>query len=266
MTFFLVLVVFAMVTDQRNTHSAIAGLAIGLVIVFDMLFGYTLTGAAINPARAFGPELVANAWTDFWIWYVGPMAGGAIAALLYDELYLRPAAPTAASPSTGVDVPSTGVDEPGPGPRSRRHLVGTPRYNPTPPAHSSSGLGHRPLTAAARVRIPYAPFRCLLSQAVLAWLRGSFVTPVPEMPMRCLPRCLPRKSPLRQQRRRGSKAAALPMPRDARAFDLHATPRDRRRLVALSAMARNVCAASWWATPVSATRLDAASAASSIVA
>ena len=84
-----------MVTDQRNTHSAIAGLAIGLVIVFDMLFGYTLTGAAINPARAFGPELVANTWTDFWIWYVGPLAGGAIAALLYDELYLRPTAPTA---------------------------------------------------------------------------------------------------------------------------------------------------------------------------
>ena len=116
MTFFLVWVVFALVSDKRNTHSAIAGLAIGLVIVFDMLFGYTLTGAAINPARAFGPELVANAWTDFWIWYVGPMAGGAIAALLYDELYLRPAAPTAASPSTGVEEPSAGVEEPGPEP------------------------------------------------------------------------------------------------------------------------------------------------------
>jgi Major intrinsic protein len=80
-----------------------------------MLFGYTLTGAAINPARAFGPELVANAWTDFWIWYVGPMAGGAIAALLYDELYLRPAAPAAAGPSTGIEEPTTGIEEPGPG-------------------------------------------------------------------------------------------------------------------------------------------------------
>ena len=107
MTFFLVWVVFAMVTDPRSTYSAIAGLAIGLVIVFDMLFGYTLTGAAINPARAFGPELVANAWTDFWIWYVGPMAGGAIAALLYDELYLRPGAPEPVGP------PETGVEEPG---------------------------------------------------------------------------------------------------------------------------------------------------------
>jgi aquaporin Z len=109
MTFFLVWVVFAMTADPRSTYSAIAGLAIGFVIVFDMLFGYTLTGAAINPARAFGPELVANAWTDWWIWYVGPMAGGAIAALLYDELYLRPAAPEPVGP------PETGVEEPGPG-------------------------------------------------------------------------------------------------------------------------------------------------------
>jgi hypothetical protein len=43
-------------------------------------------------------------------------------------------------------------------------------------------------------------------------------------------------------------------------------PRACRRLVALSAMARSVCAASWWATPVSAIRLDVASTASSIVA
>jgi aquaporin Z len=113
LTFFLVWVVFAMTTDPRSTYSAIAGLAIGFVIVIDMLFGYTLTGAALNPARAFGPELVANAWSDFWIWYVGPLAGGAIAALLYDELYLRPGAPVA------VGTPATGVEEPGLGAAAR---------------------------------------------------------------------------------------------------------------------------------------------------
>ena len=109
LTFFLVWVVFAMTADPRSTYSAIAGLAIGFVIVFGILFAYTLTGAAMNPARAFGPELVANAWSDWWIWYVGPMAGGAIAALLYDELYLRPGAPVPVGP------PETGVEEPGPG-------------------------------------------------------------------------------------------------------------------------------------------------------
>jgi aquaporin Z len=108
-TFFLVWVVYAMVSDPRSTYSAVAGLCIGLVIVFDMLFAYPLTGGAFNPARAFGPELVSGYWTDFWIWYVGPLAGGAIAALLYDELYLRPSSPTAVGP------PDTGVEEPGPG-------------------------------------------------------------------------------------------------------------------------------------------------------
>jgi aquaporin Z len=110
LTFFLVWVVFAMVADPRSTYSAVAGLAIGFVIVFDMLIGYSLTGAAMNPARAFGPELVAGAWDDFWIYYVGPLAGGAIAALLYDELYLR-----AREPVVPVGPPETGVEEPGVG-------------------------------------------------------------------------------------------------------------------------------------------------------
>ena len=74
-----------------------------------MLLAYPLTGGSFNPARAFGPELVSGSWTDAWIWYVGPLAGGAIAALLYDELYLRPESPAAVGP------PATGVEEPGPG-------------------------------------------------------------------------------------------------------------------------------------------------------
>ena len=113
LTFFLVWVVFAMMADPRSTYTAIAGLAIGLVIVFDILLGYSLTGAMMNPAGAFGPELIASSWDDFWIWYVGPMAGGAIAALLYDELYLRPMEPVSVGP------PATGVVEPGPGAAAR---------------------------------------------------------------------------------------------------------------------------------------------------
>jgi aquaporin TIP len=109
LTFFLVWVVFATTADPRGTYTSIAGLAIGLTVVLDNLMGYPLTGAIINPARALGPMLVDNHWTDFWIWYVGPLAGGAIAALLYDELYLRPLGPVAVGPA------ATGVDEPGPG-------------------------------------------------------------------------------------------------------------------------------------------------------
>jgi aquaporin Z len=108
-TFFLVWVVFAMTTDPRSTYSALAGLAIGLTITFGMLVAYPITGGAFNPARAFGPQLVSGTWSDFWIYYVGPLAGGAIAALLYDEVYLRPMAPTT------VGTPASGIDEPGPG-------------------------------------------------------------------------------------------------------------------------------------------------------
>ena len=114
LTFFLVWVVFATTADPRGTYTAIAGLAIGLVVVADNLMGYPISGAVINPARAFGPQLIGNYWHDFWIWYVGPVAGGAIAALLYDELYLRPLGPVPVGP------PGTGVDEPGPGMQAGR--------------------------------------------------------------------------------------------------------------------------------------------------
>jgi aquaporin Z len=111
-TFFLVWVVFAMTTDPRSTYSAVAGLAIGFVIVFGMLLAYPLTGGAFNPARAFGPQLISNSWSDAWIYYVGPLAGGAIAALLYDEVYLR-------APPVPVGPPETGVEEAGVGGAAR---------------------------------------------------------------------------------------------------------------------------------------------------
>jgi aquaporin Z len=101
LTFFLVFVVFATVIDDRGAFKQIAGLAIGLTITFDMLMGGVLTGAAMNPARAFGPQLVAGHWSDFWVWYVGPLAGAAIAATLYDALYLRGRTGATASTSFG---------------------------------------------------------------------------------------------------------------------------------------------------------------------
>jgi aquaporin TIP len=109
LTFFLVWVVFATAADPRGTFKSIAGLAIGLTITLDILMGGPLTGAAMNPARAFGPELVHNDWADAWIWYVGPAVGGVLAAVLYEWLYLRPLAPEPVGP------PETGVREPRPG-------------------------------------------------------------------------------------------------------------------------------------------------------
>src|SRR5215218_1861659 len=88
LTFFLVWVIFATAADPGGTFKSIAGLAIGLTITIDILAAGPLTGAAMNPARALGPELVFGVWTDFWIYLVGPLLGAALAAIAYDRLYL----------------------------------------------------------------------------------------------------------------------------------------------------------------------------------
>ena len=105
-TFFLVWVVFATAVDPRGTFKSIAGLAIGLTITIDVLFGGPFTGAAMNPARAFGPQLVGSYWSHAWVWYAGPILGGVVAALMYELLYLRPAKPEPVGP------PDSGVIEP----------------------------------------------------------------------------------------------------------------------------------------------------------
>ena len=110
LTFFLVWVVFATAADPGGTFKSIAGLAIGLTITMDVLVGGPMTGAAMNPARAFGPELLARHWTDAWVWYAGPFIGAALAALVYDTLYLR-----VQRPLLPVGPPDTGVIEPRPG-------------------------------------------------------------------------------------------------------------------------------------------------------
>ncbi len=88
MTFFLVFVVFATTVDERGAFSKVAGFAVGLAITIGALFGGPFTGAALNPARAFGPALAANHWTNHGIYWTGPLAGGLVAAWLYDTLFL----------------------------------------------------------------------------------------------------------------------------------------------------------------------------------
>jgi aquaporin TIP len=109
MTFFLVTAVWATAVDPRGAFKSIAGLAIGLTITIDVIMGGPLTGAAMNPARALGPQLVGNFWGDCWIYYLGPAIGALIAACVYDYLYLRPTLPSV------VGTPGSGVAEPRPG-------------------------------------------------------------------------------------------------------------------------------------------------------
>jgi MIP family channel proteins len=90
-TFFLVYVVFATAVDEKGAFRSIAGFGIGLIISLDIMVMGPLTGAAVNPARAFGPALAADHWTNHGVYWVGPLAGGFLAGLLYDSLYLKKA-------------------------------------------------------------------------------------------------------------------------------------------------------------------------------
>jgi aquaporin Z len=88
-TLFLVLTVFATAVDKRGTFPAIAGFGIGISIVLGIMVAGPFTGGALNPARAIGPAIAANHWTNWGIYWVGPLAGGFIAGLLYDSVYLK---------------------------------------------------------------------------------------------------------------------------------------------------------------------------------
>ena len=90
LAFILVWVVFATAVDSEGAFGKIAGLAIGFVVLMDIMMGGPFTGGAMNPARSFGPALVGGYWADAWLYWVGPLAGGAAAAVLYDRAILRP--------------------------------------------------------------------------------------------------------------------------------------------------------------------------------
>lgn len=88
-SFFLVLVFFATAVDDRGTFRAIAGFGIGLTMTLGILVIGPFTGAAMNPARALGPALASHHWTNQGVYWIGPLAGGFLAGLLYNSLYLK---------------------------------------------------------------------------------------------------------------------------------------------------------------------------------
>ena len=85
-TFFLVFVVFGTAVDRAAPK--IGGLAIGLTVTADILAIGPLTGASMNPARSFGPAVASNIFEGQLVYWIGPLIGGALAALVYDRLFL----------------------------------------------------------------------------------------------------------------------------------------------------------------------------------
>ena len=82
LTFFLMFVVTAVSTNQDRVGS-FSGMAIGSVVVLGILLGGPISGGSMNPARSFGPAFVGLIWTDHWVYWVGPLLGSALGALVY---------------------------------------------------------------------------------------------------------------------------------------------------------------------------------------
>ena len=87
LTFFLMYVIYGVAVDKRGSH-IIAPLCIGLMITTDILMAGPLTGAAMNPSRSFGIALVDGTWDDWWLWWVGPIIGAAIAAIIQAHIMI----------------------------------------------------------------------------------------------------------------------------------------------------------------------------------
>ena len=82
-TFFFVLVIFG-ATDEKLGFGKFAGLAIGLALGLVNIVGIPVDNCSVNPARSFGPALWSpEAWGDFWIMVVGPLAGALLAAIAW---------------------------------------------------------------------------------------------------------------------------------------------------------------------------------------
>ncbi len=89
LTFFLVFVVYGTGIDPKGAFHAVGGMAIGFTVALDIMMGGPITGAAMNPARWFGPAVVAGFFDHWYVYWIGPLAGGVAAGLVYAYLLLE---------------------------------------------------------------------------------------------------------------------------------------------------------------------------------
>ncbi|XP_038069726.1 aquaporin-like [Patiria miniata] len=91
LTFQLVFTVFSTVDPDRKGFTGSGPLAIGLAVALGHFAGIELSGASMNPARSIASGFVSGDWTAHWVYWVGPLLGGILAAGIYDIIL----APTA---------------------------------------------------------------------------------------------------------------------------------------------------------------------------
>ncbi len=83
-TFILVFVVISVSTDDR-VPAGVAPLAVGFALASGVFIAGPVTGGSLNPARTLGPMIMAWEFDAAWVYVLGPIAGGVLAALLYDR-------------------------------------------------------------------------------------------------------------------------------------------------------------------------------------
>ena len=99
-TFSLVTVILLVALDTKS-KTGLASMIIGFTLAANILAAYvtgdlvrhkkqyfffyrgSYTGASMNPARSLGPTIIANKWTNHWVYWVGPLLGSGMAGLLY---------------------------------------------------------------------------------------------------------------------------------------------------------------------------------------
>ena len=88
LTFVLVVVYFGGAPNAKGESHRLAGLTVGIAITMDVLVGQFFTGASMNPARTFGPALVAHHWINHGVYWVGPLFGAVLAGVVCDRFLL----------------------------------------------------------------------------------------------------------------------------------------------------------------------------------
>lgn len=88
MTFFLVFTVFAVAIDPRGAGKTLGALPVGFAVGIDWLFGGPLTGAAMSPGRWLGPAVASGFFDGWYVYWIGPLLGGVLAAVGYEYVFM----------------------------------------------------------------------------------------------------------------------------------------------------------------------------------
>lgn len=89
LTFSLLFTVYATLVDPKKGFlDGLGPLLTGLLVGANIMAAGPFSGASMNPARSFGPALVAGVWTDHWVYWVGPLIGGGLAGFIYENFFI----------------------------------------------------------------------------------------------------------------------------------------------------------------------------------